>query len=100
MSTLTPILDRVVIKRDEEDKKSKGGVLLPETGRVAQTRGKVVAVGPGRFTISGERMVMEVAPGDRVLFVANASHEFDIEDEKYLVIGQEQILCVIRAGKP
>lgn len=93
-----PILDRVLVKRDAEDIKTKGGLLLPESGRVAQTRGKVVSVGPGRCTTEGIRIPMEVKEGDRVLFVANASHEFDIEGEKYLIIGQEQVLAILSVG--
>ncbi len=92
---LRPLADRVVIKRIEEEEVKKGGIIIPDTAKEKPQRGEVIAVGPGRLDEQGKRMPMEVKVGDKVLFSKYAGTEVKIGDEEYLVMREDDILCVI-----
>lgn len=91
---LKPLADRVVIKRIEEEVK-KGGIIIPDTAKEKPQKGEVIAVGPGRLDEQGNRMPMEVKVGNKVLFSKYAGTEVKIGDEEYLVMREDDILCII-----
>ena len=93
---LTPIGDRVVVKRLEAETRTKGGIVLPDSAQEKPKRGKVVAVGEGKRLDSGELVKPSVKAGDEVLFSSFAGTEITIEDEEVLVMGQDDILAVVR----
>jgi len=92
---IRPLADRVVIKRIEEEEVKKGGIIIPDTAKEKPQKGEVVAVGPGRLDEKGNRMPMEVKVGDKVLFSKYAGSEVKIGDEEYLVMREDDILCVL-----
>ncbi|HHF58491.1 MAG TPA: co-chaperone GroES [candidate division WOR-3 bacterium] len=92
---IRPLADRVVIKRIEEEEVKKGGIIIPDTAKEKPQKGEVVAVGPGRLDEKGNRMPMEVKVGDKVLFSKYAGTEVKIGDEEYLVMREDDILCVL-----
>ncbi len=92
---LKPLADRVVIKRIEEEEVKKGGIIIPDTAKEKPQKGEVIAVGPGRLDEQGKRMPMEVKVGDKVLFSKYAGTEVKIGDEEYLVMREDDILCII-----
>lgn len=95
MMKLRPLADRVVIKRIEEEEVRKGGIIIPDTAKEKPQKGEVVAVGPGRLDEKGNRIPMEVKVGDKVLFSKYAGTEVKIGDEEFLVMREDDILCII-----
>lgn len=95
-SNIVPIRDRVVIKREEAEGVSKGGIILPDQAKEPPVRGKVLAVGLGKKLDNGERAPMDVTEGDRVLFNRYSGSEVELDGEKYLVMSEEEILAVIK----
>lgn len=92
---LKPLHDHVVVVRDEAEKQSKGGILLPDGAKEKPQRGKVVAIGEGRMLDSGERAAMDVKPDDKVLFTTYAGNEVEIDGERYLILSEAEILAVL-----
>ncbi len=92
---IRPLQDRVLVQRIEEEEKSKGGIIIPDTAKEKPQEGKVVAVGPGRLDEDGKRTPLSVKPGDRVLFGKYAGSEIEVDDENYLIMREEDILAVI-----
>ncbi len=92
---IRPLQDRVLVQRIEEEEKSKGGIIIPDTAKEKPQEGKVVAVGPGRLDENGKRTPLSVKPGDRVLFGKYAGSEIEVDDENYLIMREEDILAVI-----
>lgn len=92
---IRPLHDRVLVQRIEEEEKTKGGIIIPDTAREKPQQGKVVAVGPGRIDDKGNRVPMNVKAGDRVLFGKYAGSEVEIDDEQYLIMREDDILGVI-----
>ncbi len=91
-----PLHDRVLVKPyEEEEKKTKGGIIIPDTAKEKPQRGKVVAVGEGRILENGERVPLCVKVGDEVIFGKYAGTEIEIDDEKYLVMREEDIYAII-----
>ncbi len=94
---LRPLADRVVIKRlEEEEVKTPGGIIIPDTAKEKPQKGEVVAVGPGRLDEKGEKRIpLEVKVGDKVLFSKYAGSEVKIDGEEYLIMREDDILAVI-----
>ena len=93
---LKPLGNKVFIESLTEDKKTKSGIVLPETAEKEKPiLGKVVAVGPGKMTEKGERAPMSVKVGDRVLFKKYGPDEIEVDGKKYLVGDEEDILAII-----
>ena len=93
---LTPLADRVIVKRVEAETKTKGGIVLPDTAKEKPKRGRVVAVGAGKRLDSGELVKPSVKVGDEVLFASFAGTEVTVEGEELLIMTQEDILAVVR----
>jgi chaperonin GroES len=89
---LTPLHDRVVVKRIEEKESIKGGIIIPDSAKEKQQEGEVIAVGAGKRE-KGERIPLDVKPGDRVLFGKYSGTEIKIEDEELLILREEEILA-------
>jgi chaperonin GroES len=94
--TLQPLGDRVVVERDESEKVTAGGIVLPDTAKDKPTRGKVVAIGDGRLLDSGVRSPFQVKVGDHVLFSSYAGDTFKLGARDLLLLREEDILAVIK----
>jgi len=92
---ITPLYDRVLVTRVEEDEEKIGGIIIPDTAREKPQQGNVIAVGEGRILDSGERQKPDVASGDKVLFGKYAGTEIKYDDEEYLILREEDILAKI-----
>ena len=94
-STVTPLGDRVLVKRVEADEKTKGGIILPDTAKEKPREGIVVAVGKGKLLDNGERQEISVKVKDRVLFSSYAGSEIKLDGEEMLILGEDEILAII-----
>ena len=92
---LKPLGDRVVIELVESEEKTASGIVLPDSAKEKPQEGKIVAVGTGRVLDSGERVALEVAVGDRIIFSKYAGTEVKYEGTEYLVLRESDILAVI-----
>ena len=92
---LKPLQDRILVQRVEEQAKTKGGIIIPDTAKEKPAEGKVVAVGAGKVGDDGKRVALEVKKGDRVLFSKYAGTEVQIEGDEYLIMREDDILGVI-----
>ncbi len=93
---IRPLADRVVVKPQEREEKTKGGIYLPDTASKEKPQeGTIMAVGEGRLDDSGKRIPVAVKRGDRVLFAKYAGTEVKLDDEDYLILAEKDILAVI-----
>lgn len=90
-----PLHDRVIVKRTEEEAKTKGGIIIPDTAKEKPVEGKVVAVGDGKVMDDGKKQPLEVKEGDRVLFGKYAGTEIQIEGEEHLIMREDDIIAII-----
>ena len=90
-----PLQDRVLVKRVEEEAKTKGGIIIPDTAKEKPQEGLVVAVGPGKIADNGSRVTPEVKAGDKILFGKYSGTEIKIEGEEHLILREDDILAVI-----
>jgi chaperonin GroES len=93
--TVTPLGDRVLVKRVAADDKTKGGIILPDTAKEKPREGIVVAVGNGKLLDTGKRQEMSVKKNDRVLFSSYAGSEIKMDGDEMLILGEDEILAVI-----
>jgi chaperonin GroES len=92
---LQPLGDRVVVQPAEREETTKSGIVIPDTAKEKPQRGSVIAVGKGRRDDDGDRIPMDVAVGDTVLFAKYAGTEFKFEDEEYLILSEKDILAKV-----
>ncbi len=92
---IKPLADRVLVKPVDELEVKKGGIIIPDTAKEKPQEGEVIAVGKGRVTSKGERIALEVKKGDRVLFRKYSGTEISVEDKKYLILQENEILATI-----
>ena len=92
---ITPLADRVLVKPIEADEVKKGSIIIPDTAKEKPQEGEVVAVGKGRLNSKGERIELEVKTGDKVLFRKYAGTEFNVGEDKYLILQENEILATI-----
>ncbi len=90
-----PLGDRVVIRRVEEEAKTKGGIIIPDTAKEKPQEGEVIAVGPGARDEDGKRIPMDVTVGDRILFGKWSGSEVKIDAEDLLIMKESDILGVL-----
>ncbi|NMB46332.1 MAG: co-chaperone GroES [Firmicutes bacterium] len=90
---LKPLADRVVVKAIQQEEKTKGGIVLPDTAKEKPHTGEVIAIGPGKLLDNGKRAPMEVKVGDRVVYAKYGGTEFKVEDEEYLILRESDILA-------
>jgi len=92
---IRPLNDRVVVLREDQEKKSTGGIIIPDTAKEKPQRGKVVAVGPGKMGDDGKRISLEVKKGDRVLFAKYAGTDIELDGAEHVIMREDDILSVI-----
>ena len=93
-ATLAPLGDRVVIKPLEAESKTTSGIVLPDTAQEKPQYGKVVAVGPGRYTDEGKRIPMEVKEGDVIVYAKYGGTEIKLQGTEYMILQERDILAV------
>ena len=92
-----PLGDKILVRRLEAEKKTKGGIVLPDTAKEKPAEGMVLALGDGKLLESGERAAFQVKKGDRILFSSYAGNEITVDGEELLVMGEEDVLAVIES---
>ena len=92
---LRPLQDRILVQRVEEETKTKGGIIIPDTAKEKPAEGKVVAVGNGKLGDDGKRVALEIKVGDRILFGKYSGTEVKIEGDEYLIMREDDVLGVI-----
>jgi chaperonin GroES len=92
---IRPLQDRLLIQRIEEEEKTKGGIIIPDTAKEKPQEGKVVAAGKGKVSEDGKVHPLDVKKGDRILFSKYAGTEVNIEGEEHLIIREDDVLGVI-----
>ena len=92
-----PLQDRVLLRRVEEDNKTMGGIIIPDTAKEKPSQGEVIAVGPGGRDEEGKLIQMSVKVGDRVLFSKWSGTEVKIDGENFLIVKESEVLGVIEA---
>jgi len=93
---IKPLAERVVVKVLASEEVTKGGIFLPDTAKEKQQKGEVVAVGSGRLTDDGKRILPEVKVGDVVLYAKYAGNELKIDDTEYIILsGERDILAIV-----
>ncbi len=92
---IRPLQDRIIVRRVQEEEKTKGGIIIPDTAKEKPIEGKVIAVGNGKVQEDGKVRPLDVKAGDRVLFSKYAGTEIKIDGEEHLIMREEDILGVI-----
>jgi chaperonin GroES len=87
--------DRVLVIRIEEEEKTSGGIIIPDTAKEKPQEGRVVAAGPGKFDDNGKRMPLDVKEGDRVLFGKYAGNDIKIDGAEHLIMREDDILAIL-----
>jgi chaperonin GroES len=90
-----PLHDRILVKRVEEEQKTAGGIIIPDTAKEKPQEGRVIAVGNGKVTDEGKVIPLEVSVGDRILFGKYSGSEINLDGEEHLIIREEDVLAVL-----
>jgi chaperonin GroES len=93
-----PLHDRVLVKRVEEESKTKGGIIIPDTAKEKPMQGEVLAVGPGARDERGELVPLDVKPGDRILFGKWSGTEVKMDGEELLIMKESDVMGVVEEG--
>src|SRR5262244_1086321 len=92
---IRPLQDRVIVKRIEEEEKTKGGIIIPDTAKEKPQEGKVVAVGKGKVNDDGKLTPLDVKVGDKILFGKYSGSEIKLNGEEHLIMREDDILGVV-----
>jgi chaperonin GroES len=92
---ITPLHDRVLVRRLEEKEQVKGGIIIPDTAKEKPQEGEVIAVGAGKLNEKGDRIPLDVKAGDRILFGKYSGNDIKIDDEEYMILKEDEILAKI-----
>ena len=92
---LTPLHDRILIKRIEEGETVRGGIIIPDTAKEKPQEGEVIAVGKGKISEEGKVRPLDVKAGDRILFGKYAGTEIKIDGEEFLIMREEEVLGIL-----
>lgn len=92
---IKPLGDRILVLGVEKEKKTKGGILIPDTAKEKPQEGKVIAVGPGKVNEKGKRILLDVKKGDRVLFGKYAGNEIKIDGVEHMIMREDDILAIL-----
>jgi chaperonin GroES len=95
MKSIRPLGDRVLVKRIQEEEKTKGGIIIPDTAKEKPQEGLVVAVGKGKTTEEGKLIPPDVKKGDRILFGKYSGTEIKIEGDEHLILREDEIVGVL-----
>ena len=96
---IRPLHDRIIVERLEEETKTAGGLIIPDTAKEKPQQGKVIAVGKGKKTEDGKVLPLDVKVGDKILFVKYAGTEIKIEGQEFLMMREDDVLGVVEGGK-
>jgi chaperonin GroES len=91
---ITPLHDRVLVRRLEEKETAKGGIIIPDTAKEKPHEGEVIAIGAGKLE-KGQRVPLDVKVGDRILFGKYTGNDIKIDDQEYLILREEEILVKV-----
>jgi chaperonin GroES len=92
---IRPLQDRIIVQRIEEEQKTAGGIIIPDTAKEKPQIGKVIAAGKGKKTEDGKVLPMDVKKGDKVLFSKYSGSEVKMEGEEYLIMREDDILGIV-----
>ncbi|HEY3358666.1 MAG TPA: co-chaperone GroES [Polyangia bacterium] len=92
---IRPLQDRILVKRVQEEEKTKGGIIIPDSAKEKPVEGEVIAVGSGKVTEKGEVRPLEVKKGDRILFGKYSGNEIKIDGVEHLILREDEILGVL-----
>ena len=92
---ITPLHDRVLVRRLEEKETVKGGIIIPDSAKEKPQEGEVIAVGAGKVNEKGDRIALDVKVGDRILFGKYSGNDIKIDDEEYMILKEDEILAKI-----
>jgi chaperonin GroES len=95
MKSIRPLGDRILVKRIQEEEKTKGGIIIPDTAKEKPQEGLVVAVGKGKTTEEGKLIPPDVKKGDRILFGKYSGTEIKIEGDEHLILREDEIVGVL-----
>ena len=90
---ITPLHDRVLVRRLEEKEQVKGGIIIPDTAKEKPQEGEVIAVGAGKLNEKGDRIPLDVKAGDRILFGKYSGNDIKIDDEEFMILKEDEILA-------
>ena len=93
-----PLHDRVLVKRVEEEQKTKGGIIIPDTAKEKPMQGEVLAVGPGVRNEDGDLIALDVKPGDRILFGKWSGTEIKLDGVEYLIMKESDIMGIVEGS--
>jgi len=95
MAKFRPLHDRLLVQRLDEEQKSRGGIIIPDTAKEKPQQGRVLAVGPGRRDDKGELVPLDVRAGDTVMFAKYAGTEIKIDGEDRVILREEDVLAIV-----
>ena len=95
---IRPLHDRIIVERLEEETKTAGGIIIPDTAKEKPQQGKVIAVGKGKKTEDGKVLPLDVKVGDRILFGKYAGTEIKLDGKEFLMMREDDVLGVIEGG--
>ena len=90
-----PLADRLLVKRVDEVETKKSGIIIPDTAKEKPLQGEVVAVGPGRMTEDGKRIVMDVKKGDKIRIGKYSGTEVKIEGDEFVILREDDVLAIV-----
>jgi chaperonin GroES len=93
--SIRPLGDRILVKRIEDEEKTKGGIIIPDTAKEKPQEGRVIAVGRGKMTEDGKVIPLDLKAGDKILFGKYAGSEVKIDGEEHLILREDDVLGVI-----
>jgi chaperonin GroES len=93
---LVPMSDRILVKRDNEEERSMGGIVIPDTAKEKPVRGRVVAIGAGKRSKSGQVQTLTVKVGDKIYFGKYSGTEIKLDGEEYLIMREDDVLALIK----
>lgn len=92
---LKPLADRVIVRQSDAEEKTKSGIVLPDSAKEKPTKGKVIAVGPGKFDDNGKRMEVGVRIGDSIYYGKYSGTDVEVDGQKFVILRESDILGVL-----
>ena len=92
---IRPLQDRILVRRVQEEEKTKGGIIIPDTAKEKPIEGEIVAVGSGKVLENGKVRALDVKAGDRILFGKYAGNEIQVEGVEHLILREDEVLGVL-----
>jgi len=92
---IKPLQDRIIVKRLEEEEKTKGGIIIPDAAKEKPQEGKVIAVGDGKVLDNGQKFALTVKVGDKILFGKYSGTEIKIDGEEHLILREDDVLAIV-----